>query len=167
MPPSLVLWLTLAGWTISFFLPASRETETYRGWEAAYTALALLFLPVKGAYLGWEPHVFSVTANFFMLWAPFEIRAVKQGRGRVFTVLFLIVTAVSVGLAFLPSPGIAGIRSLLAGYYLWTFSLVAAAGWFSWAVWRKQSALTPCTLYAFALLFKLLYHLWLRLISVS
>jgi hypothetical protein len=164
VPLGFLPWLSLAVWAVSFFLPAVLEVQNWggtnrlAGWGAAYDALVLFFVPVKGGFLSLEPHVFSGLANFFMLWAPFEIRRVRQSKGRVFTVLFLVVTAVAVGLVFLPHPEAVGIQGLLIGYYLWTFSLVAATAWFSWAVWRNSIGLLPSMILAGVTISAAFYH---------
>jgi len=136
-------------WGISFLLPAARyqdwgQEKTMFGWEAAYTALILFFVPAKGMWFGFDPHVWSVFANFFMLWAPFRIKRLKQTKGRGFAIAFTIAAFVPVGLVFIPeSLDLATIRAFEAGFVLWALAIIGASAWFSWSVWGKRMALLP------------------------
>jgi hypothetical protein len=136
-------------WAISFLLPAARyqdwgQEKTMFGWEAAYTALILFFVPVKGMWFGFDPHVWSVFSNFFMLWAPFRIKRLKKTKGRIFAVAFMIAAFVPVGLLFIPeSLDLATIRAFEVGFVLWALAIIGASAWFSWSVWGKRMALLP------------------------
>jgi hypothetical protein len=144
-----LFWICLVLWAISFLLPAARyqdwgQEKTMFGWEAAYTALILFFVPVKGAWFGFDPHVWSVFANFFMLWAPFRIKWLKKTKGRIFAVAFTIAAFVPVGLLFIPeSLDLATIRAFEVGFVLWALAIIGASAWFSWSVWGKRMALLP------------------------
>jgi hypothetical protein len=144
-----LFWICLAAWTISFLLPAARyqdwgPEETMFGWEAAFTALTFFFMPVKGMWFGFDPHVWSVFVNFFMLWAPFRIKRLNQTKGRGFAIAFAIATFVPVGLVFIPeSFDLATIRGFEAGFVLWALSMLGASAWFSWTAWGKGMALLP------------------------
>jgi len=119
------------------------------GWEAAFTALIFFFLPVKGAWFGFDPHVWSVFVNFFMLWAPFRIKRLNQTKGRGFAIAFMIAAFVPVGLLFIPeSLDLAKIRAFEAGFALWALSILGASAWISWTVWGKARALLPNVLLA-------------------
>ncbi len=144
-----LFWICLVPWAISFLLPAARyqdwgQEKTMFGWEAAYTALILPFVPVKGTWFGFDPHVWSAFANFFMLWAPFRIKRLKKTKGRIFAVAFMIAAFVPVGLLFIPeSLDLATIRAFEVGFVLWALAIIGASAWFSWSVWGKRMALLP------------------------
>jgi len=126
------------------------------GWEAAYTALILFFVPVKGTWFGFDPHVWSVFPNFFMLWAAFRIKLLKTTNGRNFSIAFEIAAFVPVGLLFIPeSLDLATIHSFEAGFVLWALSIVAASALFSWTVWGNGMALLPNFILAAILFFGL------------
>jgi len=156
-----LFWICLVLWAISFLLPAARyqdwgQEKTMFGWEAAYTALILFFVPVKGAWFGFDPHVWSVFANFFMLWAAFRIKRLKTTNGRNFAIAFAIAAFVPVGLLFIPeSLDLATIHSFEAGFVLWALSIVAASALFSWTVWGNGMALLPNFILAAILFFGL------------
>jgi len=144
-----LFWICLVVWAISFLLPAARyqnwgQEKTMFGWEAAYTALILFFVPVKGMWFGFDPHVWSVSANFFMLWAPFRIKRFKKTKGRAFAVAFTVAAFVPVGLLFIPeSLDLATIRAFEVGFVLWALSIIGASAWLSWTVWGSGMALLP------------------------
>lgn len=146
-----LFWICLVPWAISFLLPAARyqdwsqgQEKTMFGWEAACTALILFFVPAKGMWLGFDPHVWSVFANFFMLWAAFRIKRLKATNGRNFAIAFAIAAFVPVGLLFIPeSLDLAKIRAFQVGFVLWTLAIIGASAWFSWSVWGKRMALLP------------------------
>jgi hypothetical protein len=156
-----LFWICLVPWAISFLLPAARyqdwgQEKTMFGWEAAYTALILFFVPVKGTWFGFDPHAWSVFANFFMLWAAFRINRLKTTNGRTFAIAFAIAAFVPVGLLFIPeSLDLATIHSFEAGFVLWALSIVAASALFSWTVWGNGMALLPNFILAAILLFSL------------
>ena len=160
----LFLWLCLALWIISFVFPAATYTnfgqeEKMRGWEAAFTALLFFFVPVKGMLFAFDPHTWAGLLNLFMLGAPFEIKRIRRGQGRVYTSLFLFATAIPIGLLFIPrSADLASINTFESGFYLWTLSLCGAAAWCAWAVWRRWVALIPGILAIPLLLFGSLRH---------
>jgi hypothetical protein len=144
-----LFWICLVPWAISFLLPAARyedwgQEKTMFGWEAAYTALILFFVPAKGMWLGFDPHVWSVSANLFMLWAPFRIKRVKETKGRTFAVAFAIAAFVPVGLLFIPeSLDLARMRAFEVGFVLWALAIIGASAWFSYSVWGKGMTLLP------------------------
>jgi hypothetical protein len=149
-PLSIPLWLSLAMWVISFFLPAFRSSDwgaekIMPGWEAFYTAIVLFFVPVKGTLLTLEPHVASVITNFFMLAAPLEVGRARRCQARVYSIFFLLASAIPVGLTFIGG-------TFLLGFYFWTFSITVSAAWFMWASWRKWFAVLPSVLLAAGLL---------------
>jgi hypothetical protein len=156
-----LFWICLVLWAISFLLPAARyqdwgQEKTMFGWEAACTALIFFFVPVKGTWFGFDPHVWSVFVNFFMLWAPFRIKWLKETKGRIFAVAFTIAAFVPVGLLFIPeSLDLASIHSFEAGFVLWALSIVAASALFSWTVWGNGMALLPNLILAAILFFGL------------
>lgn len=148
-------WVCLIAWGISFFLPAARyedwgQTKTMLGWEAAFTSLMLLIVPVKGLLLGLLiPHVWSVFANVFMIWAPFKIRRVSPTNSRKFSISFTASSLLAVGLLFIPeSMDLARIRAFEVGYVLWTLSLIGASASFCWLIWGERRAVVPHTLLA-------------------
>jgi hypothetical protein len=80
------LWICLTAWAISFFLPAAKVNMGGRGrpalgWEIAYDALILLVVPVKGAYIGIFPALWTVFINPFMLLVPWQIKRMERGKG--------------------------------------------------------------------------------------
>jgi Bacterial Ig-like domain (group 3) len=142
------LWIFFSVWVISFFLPAVSimEQRPGRGWEVAWTALVLFFVPVKGMWFIFYPHVWLVWVNLFMLLAPFEIKRVGRGQGRFFAVLCLIATAIPIGIAYSPYPPDHSrdlVQRFLAGFYLWEFSLIATAGLFVRHLWQSRMATLP------------------------
>jgi hypothetical protein len=142
------LWIFFSVWVISFFLPAVSimEQRPGRGWEVAWAALVLSFVPVKGMWLIFFPHVWLVWVNLFMLLAPFEIKRLGRGQGRFFAVLFLIATAIPIGIAYSPYPPDHSrdlVQRFLAGFYLWEFSLIATAGLFVRHLWQSRMATLP------------------------
>jgi hypothetical protein len=156
-----LFWICLVAWAISFLLPAARYQDwgpekTMFGWEAACTALIFFFVPVKGAWFGFDPHVWSVFVNFFMLWAAFRIKRHNQTKGRGFAIAFMIAAFVPVGLLFIPeSLDLATIRAFEVGFALWALSILGASAWFSWTVWGKTMALLPNIALAAALFYGL------------
>ena len=156
--PLYLLWICLIAWAISFFLPTARtqnwdQEKTMFGWEAAWTALLLFILPVKGAWFGFFPHVLSVFANFFMLWSPFQVKRLKEARGRNFALAFTFAAAIPVTLLFLPSTiGWIGIVAFKIGFVLWTLAILGASAWFCWMGWRSGLALLPSAALIAALL---------------
>jgi len=142
------LWVCLAAWSISFILPAAKldpHGAALPGWEIAWDALALLVVPVKGAWLGFLPGVWTVFLNLFMLAIPLESKAIEQGRGRVFAVLFSIGSIVPVVLAYIPSLlGLA--MPLLVGFYLWEASMIVAAALFVRRLWSGTWSGMPTAL---------------------
>ena len=157
-----LFWICLVLWAISFLLPAARyqdwgQEKTMFGWEAACTALIFFFVPVKGAWFGFDPHVWSVFVNFFMLWAPFRIKWLRKTKGRIFAVAFTIAAFVPVGLLFIPeSLDLATIRAFEVGFALWALAIIGASAWFSWSVWGKTMALLPNIVLAVGLFYGLL-----------
>ena len=142
------LWIFLSVWVISFFLPAVSimDQRPGRGWEVAWAALVLSFVPIKGMWFIFYPHVWLVWVNLFMLLAPFEIKGVGRGQGRFFAVLFLIATAIPIGIAYSPYPPDHSrdlVQRFLAGFYLWEFSLIATAGLFVRHLWQSRTAMLP------------------------
>jgi hypothetical protein len=65
-------WLFFAAWVVSFFLPAVRldyvlgRPQAARCWDLVETSLVLSFVPVKGMWLIFFPHVWLVWINLFM-----------------------------------------------------------------------------------------------------
>jgi uncharacterized membrane protein YccC len=95
-------------------------------------------------WFGFDPHVWSVFANFFMLWAPFRVKRLKKTKGRIFAVAFMIAAFVPVGLLFIPeSLDLATIRAFEVGFVLWALSIIGASAWLSWIVWGNGMALLP------------------------
>ena len=142
------LWIFLGAWVISFFLPAValKDVRPAQGWEIAWDALVLSFVPVKGMWLIFFPHIWAVWVNLFMLLAPFEIRRVGRGQGRVFAVLFLLATTIPIAIAYSPYPQDHSrdlVGRFLAGFYLWEFSSIATAGLFVRNLWRNRLATLP------------------------
>jgi hypothetical protein len=142
IPSSLhaLLWLCLAAWVISFFLPAAKIDPAGKpavGWAIALDALVLMVVPVKGAWLGFFPSLWTVFLNIFMLLVPLEIKAVREGRGRVFTALFTAATSIPVVMAYFPpSLGALGLGfPLLLGFYLWELSMIVTAALFVRTLW--------------------------------
>ena len=137
------LWIFLGAWVVSFFLPAVSimGNKPGRGWETAWTALILFFVPVKGAWLIFIPGIWLVWVNLFMLIAPFEIKQLQRGQGRVFAVLFSIATAITVVIAYIPR--LSWVTGLQVGFYLWAFSLIATAGLFARNLWHNLFARLP------------------------
>src|SRR6202035_4670213 len=97
------LWIFISVWVISFFLPAVSlmGQRPGRGWETAWAALVLFFVPVKGAWMIFLPPIWSVWVNVFMLLAPFEIKRAGRGQGRVFAVLFLFAAAIPIAVGYI------------------------------------------------------------------
>jgi Bacterial Ig-like domain (group 3) len=143
------LWIFFSVWVISFFLPAVRMgtwggEQRARGWELAWTSFVLFFVPVKGTFFIFIPQIWSVWVNLFMLLAPFEIKQLERGQGRVYAVLFSIATVIPVAIAYIPhSSDIADIRRFLAGFYVWDFSMIATAALFVRTLWRSRLATVP------------------------
>jgi hypothetical protein len=78
------LWICLTAWAISFFLPAAKVNRSgggrsAPGWEIAYDALILFVVPVKGAYIGIFPALWTLFINPFMLLAPSQIKRMERG----------------------------------------------------------------------------------------
>src|SRR5579864_1608248 len=98
--PTYLLWVCLIAWAVSFFLPStgSENGTVVFGWQATWTALLLFFIPVKGMWFGFFPHVLSVFANLFMLWAPFQVKRLKETSGRKFALAFTFASALPVTL---------------------------------------------------------------------
>ena len=144
------LWIFLGVWVVSFFLPAARldalgQGKTARGWDIVETSLVLSFVPVKGMWFIFFPHVWLVWINLFMLIAPFEIKRAERGVGRFYAVFFSIAAAIPVTLAYIPYyPGLVGLAwPLLPGFYLWEFSLIATAALFVRTIWQSRVATIP------------------------
>lgn len=71
----------------------------------------------------------------------------------MFTILFVIGTAVPVSLLCIPvSMDLAFIRAFKIGFILWAFSMILASTWFSWTVWRRFLGLLPNIILAAMLL---------------
>ena len=147
-----LLWIFLGAWVISFFLPAARidgwdRGRKAHGWELVETSLVLLFVPVKGTWLDFYPHIWLVWINLFMLLAPLEIKRAERGQGRVYAVIFSVVAAIPVTLAYIPYyPGVVGLAwPLLPGFCLWEFSLIATAALFVRTIWPSRMATLPAT----------------------
>lgn len=147
-----LLGVCLAAWAISFLLPAVKlPTLTFGpdrpalGWEIALDALVLLVVPVKGAWLGFLPPLWTVLINVFMLLAPFKLKRIEKGESRVFAVLFSIAAATPVFLAYLPvSLGFLGLGfPLFIGFYLWDFSMLSVAGLFARTLWKNKWSGVP------------------------
>ena len=121
------------------------------GWQAALDALILLFVPIKGSWLGiLIPHVWTVFANFFMLWAPIKLKKLHKASGRVFAVAFAIAAAVPLALLFFPESMQRLLDSLEIGFAVWALAIIGASASFSWTVWRTRMALLPQALMALA-----------------
>ena len=140
------LWIFLGVWVISFFLPAvdlavDMGRRPVRGWEIAWTALVLSFVPIKGMWLIAIPGIWLVWMNLFMLIAPFEIQRIKRGQGRVFAVLFSVGTALTMVIAYVPV--LSSATGFRVGFYLWAFSLIATAGLLLRTLWRSRLATLP------------------------
>jgi hypothetical protein len=145
---SVHVWLRifLGVWVISFFLPAvnlavDMGRRPARGWEIAWVALVLSFVPVKGMWLIAIPGVWLVWMNLFMLIAPFEIRRIKRGQGRVFAVLFSLGTVLTMVIVYVPD--LSSATGLRVGFYLWAFSLIATAGMLLRTLWRSRLGTLP------------------------
>lgn len=152
----------MGAWVISFFLPAARIDigksgggSPSPGWEIAYHALVLFFVPVKGAWLGVLPSLWTVFLNVFMLLVPWQMKRMEKGEGRVFAMLFSIATAFPVVLAYFPpSLGVAGLAfPLLVGFYVWEFAMLVAAVQFMRTLWGDNWGYTPATVLTVLLLF--------------
>ena len=153
VPPPFILWISLLLWALSFFMLATTEKKDVGGdiqtpgWEAALVTLFMLGSPLLGASSpspAYDPHTLSVSANFFMLLVPYAFLRVKEGRGQLYTKLFLVCLVLPVSLPYIPpSMDIFEIRSFNSGYLLWALSLITAAGWFSWAIWKNIWGLVP------------------------
>ena len=144
------LWICLTAWAISFFLPAAKVNlggggRPALGWEIAYDALILLVVPVKGAYVGIFPALWTVFVNPFMLLVPWQIKRMERGEGRGFAMLFSIATAFPVVLAYLPpSLGLFGLAMpLLVGFYVWECSMIVAATLVMRTVWGESWGYIP------------------------
>ncbi len=141
------LWIFLGAWVISFFLPAvDIWGKTGRGWEVAWDALVLSFVPVKGAWLIFLPQIWLVWVNPFMLLAPFEIKRVGRGQGRFFSVLFLLATVLPIAVAYIFSSHNHShdlVTRFRVGFYLWEFSSIASAALFVRILWRNWLARLP------------------------
>jgi hypothetical protein len=144
------LWICQTAWAISFFLPAAKVNlggggRPALGWEIAYDALILLVVPVKGAYIGIFPALWTVFINPFMLLVPWQIKRMERGEGRGFAMLFSIATAFPVVLAYLPpSFGLFGLAMpLLAGFYVWEFSMIGAATLVMRTLWGESWGYIP------------------------
>ena len=88
------LWIFLGVWVVSFFLPAARldalgQGKTAHRWHSVETSLVLSFVPVKGMWFIFFPHVWLVWINLFMLIAPFEIKRAERGVGRFYADVLL------------------------------------------------------------------------------
>jgi hypothetical protein len=138
IPPGMIVLLCacFVPWVISFFLSAATvmnwgQEQIAKGYELALSAAIFFWTPVYG---------WSFFANVFMLIAPFEIKRVSKGKGRVFACLFFMFALVPMAIAFpareLANPG--AVRTLHAGFYVWQISLLAAATWFMCAAWRNS-----------------------------
>jgi hypothetical protein len=131
-----LLSICLLVWVISLFLPAA-TTMTWNGEQSSKGS----DLAIASAIFFWVP-VFgwASLANVFMLISPFEIKRVRRGKGRVFACLFLLFAVIPMAIAFpvrgMLNPG--EVRTLETGFYVWQASLLGAANWFLWAVWRKS-----------------------------
>jgi hypothetical protein len=146
------LWIFISVWVISFLLPAVSimEQRPGRGWEVAWSALVLFFVPVKGAWMIFIPGIWLVWMNLFMLIAPFELKQLEGGEGRIYAVLFSIGTAATIVIAYIPV--VSGATGLRVGFYLWAGSLVATAGLFVRNLWQTRLANLPAACLMAALL---------------
>jgi hypothetical protein len=145
VPTSVKVWLSifLGAWVISFFLPAVsiRDQGPGPGWEVAWTAFVLFFVQIKGMRLLFVPSIWLVWTNLFMLIAPFELKQLERGEGRVYAVLFSVATAITVVVAYVQR--LLWVTGLQVGFYLWAFSLIATAGLFVRNLWPNQLARLP------------------------
>jgi hypothetical protein len=83
-------------------LPRLGPGEDYV-WVGSRIQRADFVLPTcKREWFGFDPLVWSVFANFFMLWAGFRIKWLKTTNGRNFAIAFAIAAFVPVGLLFIP-----------------------------------------------------------------
>jgi hypothetical protein len=108
--------------------------------------LVLSFVPVKGAWLIFLPQIWLVWVNLFMLLAPFEIKRVGRGQGRVFAVLFLLATVIPIAVAYIFSSQNHSqdlVSRFRVGFYLWEFSSIATAALFVRNLWRNRLATLP------------------------
>ena len=155
-----ILGVALLLWAVSFVMTAVTEERPIGGsiptpgWEAALVAFLMLgskVLPSSSTdpNPAFDPVALSVTANFFMLFVPYAFLRVKEGRGQLYTTLFLVCLILPVSLPYIPpSKDLYDIQSFDSGYLVWVLSLIAAASWFSWAVWKKLWGLVPSGLLA-------------------
>ena len=142
-------WVSLIPWAISFLLHSARTETEVIGRQAALETLLFLLAPTKGAWFPILPHVLSVFANFFMLWAPFQVRRLKETNGRKFALAFTFATAIPVTLLFLPPTIVVAFEF---GFVFWTLAILGASAWFCWMGWRNGLALLPSVVLAAALL---------------
>src|ERR1700733_9629423 len=145
------LWIFVAIWIVSFLVPAVSIMggRPGRGWQIAWDAFVLFFVPVKGMWLIFIPGIWLVWMNLFMLIAPSELKQLERGEGRIYAVLFSIGTAITIGIAYSPLSGATGLE---AGFYFWTGSLIATAGLFVRNLWPNQYARLPAACLMAALL---------------
>jgi FecR protein len=145
------LWLCMAAWALSFFLPAYEKSNN---------------LLMKSG-LGIEAFLYSLIAFYFrsptygLLWpvnvlvalAPAFARRLEKGKGRVYV---LLLCAWSVYPLLIPLNQFLGSRPdvdrLEIGYYLWQISLLGTATWFLWVIFQRPAIVAGSALFTASLL---------------
>jgi hypothetical protein len=161
-PLTTILWILVAIWIVSFFLPTYIDVRGSLGGgpsisvglEAAVCSVLTIPNPIYG--LAW-------IANVFMLIAPFRAKSAYQGKARVFAILFYATALIGLACAFPPFRfSRVEVGSLATGYFVWELSILSAATLFLASAFRLSLVVFPTALLACSLTYAPEYMLSLR-----
>jgi len=134
----------LVVWGISFFLPAMQVDTfgngrlTQRGWELALSSMVFFWFPYYGQL--W-------LVNPLMATAPYFLKRIRNGKGRVYVIFLAIFAILPLGFPFFPNAGfMETFRGLAFGFYVWTASLLGMAILCIGMISDRAKALAPHTL---------------------
>jgi hypothetical protein len=138
------LWLCMAAWVLSFFLPAFQGFKSGLGFEAFVSSVIAFFVPIYG----W---VWPV--NIFIVLAPLYARRIEQGKGGMYVFWLCAWSLFPLAMPFFQRFATTwNLPQLKAGYYLWQISLLGTATWFLWIVSRRRVILAGAGVIAASLL---------------
>jgi len=121
-----LLLLILAGWVLSYFLPALDLGKSTLGYMAAFLSANVCYTffrshQLRDLYFGsfW-------IANIFMLASPFGLWRARLGKGGIFLVLMTLWDLLTLSFAaYIRTQHDLGTVKLLVGWYTWEATLVA------------------------------------------
>jgi hypothetical protein len=161
-PLTITLWILVAIWIVSFFLPTYVDVRPSFGGgptinSGVVAALGSVFAITNPIY------GFAWIANVFMLIAPFRANSAHQGKACIFAILFYAAALLGWSCAFPPFRfSRTEVGLLTTGFFVWELSILSAATLFLATAFRRWLVAIPSCLLACSLTYTPEYMLSLR-----